>query len=78
MPKKEQDTDLSSLDRLAKELGFVEVEAPEDQAVVTSPGTDGKVDMIDAVERLYGIEHDKVDIVIKIRGGKIVSEEEVK
>ena len=75
---KEKDTDLSSLDALDKAIGAKKVPPPKDAgAVVIFPGPDGKVDMIDAVERLYGIKHDKGDRVIRIRGGKIVSDEVV-
>jgi hypothetical protein len=64
-------------DRFEKENGCKKVTPPKGQAVVIFPGPDGKVDMIDAVERLYGIEHDKGDRIIRIRGGKIVSDEVV-
>jgi hypothetical protein len=75
---KEKDTALSSLDAMLRRMGSKKVPAPKDAgAVVIFPGPDGKVDMIDAVERLYGIKHDKGDRVIRIRGGKIVSDEEV-
>ena len=72
-PKKEdQSTDLSSLDKLGEKLGFKKVDPPKDLCVVIFPGPDGKVDMIDAVEKLYGIEPDEGDVVIRIRDGKMV------
>jgi len=75
---KEKDTEMPYLDALDKAIGAKEVPAPKDAgAVVIFPGPDGKVDMIDAVERLYGIKHNKGDRVIRIRGGKVVSDEVV-
>jgi hypothetical protein len=65
-------------EHMKRNHGFIEVEPPKDAGtIVIFPGPDGKVDMIDAVEALYGIKHDKGDRVIRIRGGKIVSDEEV-
>ena len=76
--REEQTTDLSLLREMNEELGIKEVDPPKDAgAIVIFPGPDGKVDMIDAVERLYGIKHDKGDRVIRIRGGEIVSDEVV-
>jgi hypothetical protein len=43
-------------DQLEKEHGFKKVAPPKDAGtIVIFPGLDGKVDMIDAVEALYGI-----------------------
>ena len=65
-------------DHMEKEHGFKKVAPPKDAgAIVIFPDPDGKVDMIDAVERLYGIKHDKGDRVIRIRSGKVVSNEVV-
>jgi hypothetical protein len=62
----------------ARDHGFIEVEPPKDAgAIIIFPGPDGKVDMIDAVEVLYGIRENPGDRVIRIRGGRIVSDEEV-
>ena len=73
---KEKDTAMPFLDAMLKKLGAKEVPPPKDAgAVVIFPGPDGKVDMIDAVERLYGIKHDKGDRIVRIRGGKVVSDE---
>jgi hypothetical protein len=78
MTKDKQTTDLSFLDEMDKELGFKKVAPPKDAgAIVIFPGPDGKVDMIDAVEALYGIKQNPGDRVIRIRGGKIVSDEVV-
>jgi hypothetical protein len=70
--KEEQTTDLSSLDKLGDKLGIPKVPAPKDLCVVVFPGPDGKVDMIDAADQLYGIEPDEGDVVIRIRDGKVV------
>jgi hypothetical protein len=65
-------------DQLDKELGAKKVDPPTDAgAVVIFPGPDGKVDMIDAVNALYGLKRNKGDRVIRIRGGKVVSDEVV-
>jgi hypothetical protein len=65
-------------EHMKRDHGFIEVAPPKDAgAIVIFPGPDGKVDMIDAVERLYGIKHDKGDRIIRIRGGEIVSDEVV-
>jgi hypothetical protein len=52
-------------DQLEKEHGFKKVAPPKDAGtIVIFPGLDGKVDMIDAVEALYGIKQNPGDRVM--------------
>jgi hypothetical protein len=75
----ERGTEMPYLNAMLERIGSKRVPAPKNAgAMVIFPGPDGKVDMIDAVNAFYGIKRDKGDRVIRIRGGKIVSDEEVK
>ena len=64
-------------DHMKKEHGFINVAPPKGQAVAIFPGADGKVDMIEATKMLYGIKDEVGDRIIRIRGGKVVSDTEV-
>ena len=74
----ERGTEMPYLNAMLERIGSKRVPAPKDAGtIVIFPDADGKVDTIVAVEKLYGIKHDKGDRVIRIRGGKDVSDEVV-
>jgi len=51
-------------DHMKRDHGFIEVEPPTDAGtIVIFPDADGKIDMIDAVNTLYGVKRNKGDRV---------------